>query len=237
MCLPLSIIIPTFNEEHFLPALLFSLQRQSVLPKEIIAADAFSIDNTRAIAKSFGCKIVDGGLPAKARNNGARQATGQILLFLDADVVLPAYFLENTVKEMSVRRLDVASCFVTPRSNLKIDKFLHQFANQYMRLTQKFHPHVPGFCIFVNKDTHHAIKGFDETLVLAEDHDYVRRAKKIGKLGYLKSYKIPVSVRRLSEDGRIKIALKYIAIELHLIFLGQVRQKLFSYNFGNHLKP
>lgn len=219
-----------------MPTLLSSLKRQSVTPEEIIVADAFSIDKTRAVAKEFDCKVVNGGLPAIARNNGAKKSRCPILLFLDSDVMLPPRFLEKTIKEMTDRKLDIASCFVTPRSNLKIDKFLHRFANEYMKLTQKFHPHIPGFCIFVKKDIHSAISGFDETLILAEDHDYVRRAKKVGKFGYLKSYKIPVSVRRLSRDGRITIALKYIAIELHLIFIGQIRKNIFNYRFGHYYK-
>lgn len=233
MKLPVSIIIPAFNEGGFLPKLLISIQKQSAQPQEIIVADAFSVDNTKEVAKTFKCKLVKGGLPAKARNNGAKKATQPILLFLDADVILPPFFLEKTYKEMDERKLDIASCFVTPKSNLKIDKFLHRFANQYMRLTQKFHPHVPGFCIFVKKESHFAIGGFDESLVLAEDHDYVSRAKNVGKFGYLKSYKIPVSVRRLTKDGRIKIALKYIAIELHLIFIGKIKSNIFNYRFGH----
>ncbi len=234
MTLPISIIIPTFNEERFLPKLLTSLKRQSVLPQEIIVADAFSIDHTREIAKSYGCKIVNGGLPSISRNSGARKATEEILLFLDADVVLPPYFLEKTIKEMTERKLDITSCFVTPKSNLRIDKILHQLANQYMKLTQEFYPHIPGFCIFVKRNVHISIKGFDESLILAEDHDYVKRAKKISKFGYLKSYKIPVSVRRLSKDGRIRIALKYIAIELHLIFIGKIKNNIFNYKFGHY---
>lgn len=233
MKLPISIIIPAFNEGHYLPKLLKSIQKQSILPKEITVADAFSVDNTKEIAKAFNCKLVTGGLPAKSRNNGAKKATQPILLFLDADVVLPPHFLEKTFKEMTERKLDIASCFVTPKSNLKIDKFLHQFVNQYMGLTQKFYPHIPGLCIFVKKEIHIKIQGFDENLVLAEDHDYVKRAKNIGKFGYLKSFKIPVSVRRLTKDGRIKIALKYIAIELHLIFIGKIRNNIFNYKFGH----
>lgn len=232
MTLPVSIIIPTFNEERFLPKLLASLENQSVLPKEIIVTDAFSVDNTREIAKSFGCKVVDGGLPAKARNNGAKYATEQIILFLDSDVVLPPYFLEKTIKEMTERNLDITSCFISPRSNLRIDQVLHHLANQYLKLTQKFYPHIPGFCIFVKKDIHRKINGFDESLVLAEDHDYVSRAKKIGKFSYLKSYKIPVSVRRLSRDGRLRLSLKYIAVELHLLFIGKIRTDIFKYRFG-----
>ncbi len=232
MNLPVSIIIPTFNEERFLPKLLISLKRQSRAPQEIIVADAFSVDKTREIAKSFGCKVIDGGLPAKARNNGAEYAKEPLLLFLDSDVVLPAHFLEKTIKEISTHRLDIASCFVSPKSDLKIDKFLHHFANHYLNLTQKFYPHIPGFCIFVKKDVHQMINGFDESLILAEDHDYVARAKKIGRFSYLKSYKIPVSVRRLSRDGRLKVALKYIAVELHLLFIGKIRKDIFKYRFG-----
>lgn len=216
-----------------MPKLLTSLGRQSIAPKEIIVADAFSIDKTRGIAKAFGCRIVDGGLPAQARNNGAKKATEPILLFLDADVVLPPFFLEQTVAEMSIRNLDITSCFISPRSSLKMDKILHSFANNYMRFTQKFHPHIPGCCIFVKKDLHQKISGFDESIVMAEDHDYVKRAKKFGKFSYLKCYKIPVSVRRLSKEGRVRIALKYIAVELHLIFRGKIRKNIFNYNFDH----
>lgn len=231
MNLPVSIIIPTFNEARFLPKLLKSLKHQSVRPEEIIVADAFSQDKTRSIAKAFGCKIVNGGLPAKARNNGAKHAKGSILLFLDSDVVLPPLFLQETIAEMDNKKLDITSCFVTPRSSLKIDKILHSFANNYMRFTQKFHPHIPGCCIFVKKQLHQKIYGFDESIVLAEDHDYLKRAKKIGKFAYLKCNKVPISVRRLSKEGRIKIALKYIAIELHLFFLGKIHRDIFHYNF------
>lgn len=234
MKLPLTIIVPTLNEERYLPKLLSSIQNQTVLPKEIIVADAFSADHTRSIARSFNCRLVDGGLPARARNNGAKLATQPILLFLDADVILPPSFLEKTIGEMIRRQLDIASCFVTPRSPLTIDRLLHQFANHYLKLTQKFYPRINGFCIFVKKDTHEELLGFDESLFLAEDHDYVRRAKKVGQFAYLKSYKIPVSVRRLSEDGRLKIVLKYIAIELHQIFLGKVRTNIFNYRFGHY---
>lgn len=234
--LPISIIIPTFNEEKYLPKLLQSIKKQTNQPCEIIVSDAYSSDKTREVAKKNGAKVITGGLPSVARNNGAKVAKCPVLIFLDADVVLPPSFLEKTYAEMEKRNLSIASCFITPRSNKTVDRLLHQFANQYMKLTEKFYPHIPGFCIFIKKETHNAINGFDETLILAEDHDYVRRAKKFGKFAYLKSYKIPVSVRRLSEDGRIKLSLKYIAIELHLIFIGKIRKDIFNYKFGNHFR-
>jgi glycosyltransferase involved in cell wall biosynthesis len=236
MKLPISIIIPTFNEEQYLPKLLRSIEAQTVQPTEIIVVDAYSVDTTRKIANSYNCKVIDGGVPAKARNLGAKIASQPILLFLDADVILPKAFLEKTIKEMTNRNLDIASCYIAPISHLKIDSWLHTIANYYIKMTSQFHPHVPGFCIFVKKTLHDRIKGFDETLILAEDHDYVRRGQKVGEFAYLESYKIPVSVRRLAEEGRVNVALKYVAVELHLLFLGKVRKSFLSYKFGEHFK-
>ncbi len=92
----LSIIIPTFNEEECLPLLLKQIKKQSFKDFEIIVADAYSKDRTVEIAKSFGCKTVKGGLPAKGRNQGAKAAQGDIFLFMDADnIFLPQDFLEQ----------------------------------------------------------------------------------------------------------------------------------------------
>lgn len=231
-----SIIIPTFNEEEYLPKLLFSLQKQTLQPKEIIVCDAYSTDDTRQIAKLYGCKVIEGGRPAHARNSGASVATGDILLFLDADVVLPTTFLEKTLTEFEHRRLDIASCYVTPLSTLTVDHMLHSVVNYYMRFTSQFYPHIPGFCIFVKKTIHNKINGFNEELLLAEDHDYVNRAQQHGKFSYLTCYKIPVSVRRLAEEGRLRVALKYIAIEVHLFLLGSIKENIFQYDFGKHYK-
>ena len=232
----LTIVIPTFNEEEFLPSLLDSLKKQTFQPEEVIVSDAFSTDTTRRIAALYGCKIIDGGRPAHARNKGADIAKGNIVLFLDADVVLPKNFLKDTIFEFEKRNLDIASCFVTPLSNLTVDHMLHSLVNYYIKLTSEFYPHLPGFCVFVRKSVHNKIKGFDEELLLAEDHDYVQRAKQFGKFAFLNAYKVPVSVRRLSEEGRFKIALKYVAIEIHLFLLGHIRENIFEYDFGKHHK-
>jgi glycosyltransferase involved in cell wall biosynthesis len=77
----ISIIIPTKNEETCLPKLLDSIKSQDFPDYEIIIADANSTDKTREIAKSYGCIVVDGGLPAVGRNRGAEVANGEILLF------------------------------------------------------------------------------------------------------------------------------------------------------------
>lgn len=232
-----SIVIPTFNEEEYLPKLLESIKKQTIKPFEIIVADAFSTDNTRSIAKLYKCKIVNGGLPAKARNEGAKVAKGNLLLFLDADVILPKNFLKNTLAEFSAKNLDIASCYMDPITKEKMEHMLFSLANFYFKFTKSFYPHIPGFCIFIKKHIHQKIKGFNEELFTAEDHDYVQRAEKFGKFAYLKTYKIPVSVRRMSKEGRVKLIVKYAIVELHMILLGNVKHSIFHYEYGQYKKP
>jgi len=66
-----SIIIPALNEEKTLPVLLDSIKAQDFSDYEVIVADANSKDRTREIAAEYGCRVVDGGLPAVGRNAGA----------------------------------------------------------------------------------------------------------------------------------------------------------------------
>lgn len=231
----LSIVIPTKNEEEYLPKLLESIKHQTVQPTEIIVADAQSTDKTPEIARSYGAKVVEGGMPSVGRNLGAKHATGDLILFLDADVELrDPTFLEKSIKEFNNRRLGLATCDVFPLSDAYIDHFLHKAYNKYVRAWGSLFPHAPGFCMLVKREGHNKIMGFDESVVFCEDHDYARRFKRVGRFGLLKSTKIPVSIRRLDRDGRLKIAIKYLLAELHLAFVGPIRSNKFNYTFGHN---
>jgi 4,4'-diaponeurosporenoate glycosyltransferase len=87
-----SIIIPARNEERNLPTLLRSLTSQSVRPREIVVVDDDSTDRTAEIARQFGATVVSSQpLPDGWRGKtwacwqGARVASGDLLLFVDAD--------------------------------------------------------------------------------------------------------------------------------------------------------
>jgi glycosyltransferase involved in cell wall biosynthesis len=84
-----TVIVPAYNAAGTLRACLTSVRASDYDGRvEIIVVDDCSTDQTRAIAKDLGCRVIcrgaNGG-PARARNAGARAATGDILLFLDAD--------------------------------------------------------------------------------------------------------------------------------------------------------
>ncbi len=229
----LAIVIPTKNEEQFLPILFASIQEQTLQPNEIIIADAGSTDKTRTIAQSFGARVVEGGLPGPGRNRGAAVVTSDIILFLDADVILQQKtFLEEALREFEARSLDIATAdIVLPRGGL-YDQATHRFYNAYARFCGSLYPHAPGFCIFVRRSLHEAIGGFDETVQFCEDHEYAHRAAKKGTFGFLDSVRIAVTTRRQERDGRFVMAIKYIFAEIHTLLLGPIRHDKFKYGFG-----
>ena len=85
----LSIIIPTLNEEKYLPLLLESIKKQNFSDYEIILADAGSTDKTLEIAKKYNCKIIPGGCRQKEETKELKLLKEILLFFLDADVSFP----------------------------------------------------------------------------------------------------------------------------------------------------
>lgn len=92
-----SIIIPVFNEEKVIDKCLESLKTQSFKEIEIIIIDDGSTDQTREIVKKFEVKFLKQNHlgPAVARNLGAKNAAGEILVFVDADMVFDKNFIDK----------------------------------------------------------------------------------------------------------------------------------------------
>lgn len=225
----LSIIIISKNEEEFLPRLLKSIKKQTFKEYELILSDAESTDKTRTIAKRYGCKIIKGGLPSIGRNNGAKIAKNDLLLFLDSDVKLPINFLKKTVNEFKKRNLVTATPIYKPMTKKFIDKIFYKIYNTWAVFTQKFDPHSAGICIFSKKTTFNKLKGFKERLLMGEDHDFVKRSIKFGKFRILKSEVILVDVRRLDIEGRWMLAGKYLKGLIYRTFKGEMYKLPFKY--------
>ena len=230
----ISIIIPTLNEEEYLPKLLGSIHQQRFKDLEIIVADAGSKDRTVQIAKAHGCKVTSGGLPGKGRNEGARVAKGEVLFFIDADATLPPHFFERFLREFDRRKLDVAGCAMKLPGKKKLYRVFEKMFTLYFRATERFYPHASN-CIVVKRWLHEKIGGFDETMKLGEDFFYVRSAAKHGKFGFIPSLSFYVSPRRAEEDMK-KIITQYFLAEMYMTFIGPIRTDLFKYRFDHDSK-
>ena len=227
----LSIIIPTYNEEEYLPVLLESIKQQDFRDYEIIVADANSKDNTVKIAEEYGCIVVEGGMPAVGRNNGAKVAKGEYLLFLDSDLKLTEDYLAKVIYEFKMERLGIAITQMKPLSKKTEDKILHDLANLFMISVEKIKPHGAGcYGIIAKRELHECCGGFDEELTFGEDTEYIERLAKKERFKVLRNAKIGVSTRRLEEEGLATLAKQYGKSTVN-DFLG-IRTEASDLNYG-----
>ena len=227
----LSIIIPTYNEEEYLPVLLESIKQQDFSDYEIIVADADSKDNTVKIAEEYGCIVVEGGMPAVGRNNGAKVAKGDYLLFLDSDLKLTEDYLAKVIYEFKMERLGIAITQMKPLSKKTEDKLLHDLANLFMISVEKIKPHGAGcYGIIAKRELHERCGGFNEELTFGEDTEYIERLAKKERFKVLRNAKIGVSTRRLEEEGLATLAKQYGESTVN-DFLG-IRTEASDLNYG-----
>ena len=105
----LTIIIPAFNEDAYLASTLDSIQAavpqlrtSSTVDIKVIVVDNNSKDATAAVARDKGAAVVNEPVQgiSRARNAGARHVEGDVLVFVDADVIVPPTLLESIHETM-----------------------------------------------------------------------------------------------------------------------------------------
>jgi len=167
------------------------------------------------------------------RNKGTEAANGDLLLFLDADVILPKNFFTKALKEFQERNLDVVTFCLEPQTEKKTKKILFElFYNLPILIFEKILSHASQ-AILVKKALHKHIGGFDQQIKFAEDHSYVRKAKKFGRYGILKSTRVLSSLRRFEKEGWLPLYLKYILADFYTVFFGDIKKDIFKYEFGH----
>lgn len=171
----LSVVIPTKNEAANIAACIHAFDgvRGRV---EIIVVDNASTDETPAIAAKLGAHVFAQGPERCAqRNRGAREATGDVLLFVDADMTLPAATVGEILSRCSPDRQTGATrplpCLYIPET--RVGKGLRLAARDFER------SFYDGTCIdglrVIPRALFEQVGGYDESLVACEDWDLDRR--------------------------------------------------------------
>jgi GT2 family glycosyltransferase len=135
----LSIIVPAYNNPNDLLACLAALGASSGPDSEIIVVDDGSTDEIRSVATTMGVKVLrlpKNLGPSSARNHGARHATGDVLLFVDSDIVA-APAAVNSLIQVLERDPSVAAVFGSydnrPRAKGVVSQYrnlLHHYVHQ-----------------------------------------------------------------------------------------------------------
>lgn len=127
----ISVVINTYNAEKFLKRVLDSVKDFD----EIVVCDMESTDNTVAIAKEYGCKVVvfpkgDCTIVEPARNFAIQSATMKWVLVLDADELVTPELKEYLYEHISHK--DAAEGLWIPRKNYFMGRFMHCFYPDYI---------------------------------------------------------------------------------------------------------
>ena len=182
----ISIIVPAYNEERYIGLTLGSIKQaqhlllnEKGIPAEIIVVDNDSTDSTANIALSLEAQVIKEPTHnvAKVRNVGAARANGNILVFVDADVIVPPELLCRIHEAMS----DEMCLGGAVDTNYQPDKFSVKVYLRMWRLVGRFAGMAQGATQFCRKDIYASLHGYDETLYMGEDVDFYWRLKRFAK--------------------------------------------------------
>jgi glycosyltransferase involved in cell wall biosynthesis len=209
-----SVIIPAYNEEQFLPETLRRIGKSLTLaacPSEIIVVNNDSLDETRDVAEALGAQVVH----AKehnisiVRNAGAKNATGDVLIFIDADTLV-----HETLFQKITAALQDEKCFGGAVA-VEYGDFKRSWMKFYL-MGWKFWGSVfnmkQGAAQFCRKPVFEELAGYDPTIFIGEDIEFYWRLSKLAKqndgyLYFVNHPKVITSARRFNKMRLWKILL------------------------------
>ena len=231
-----SLIIPAYNEEAYIGATLESVKRAarhafSGKPAiEMIVVDNASTDGTAAVAASYATKLVPESQRnvARARNAGASAATADVLVFLDADTLVPESFFSCIAEIMRDARCLGGSADINHRPK-------RRWVHGYLALWRSFGRiagMAQGAAQFSRRDAFASVGGYDERLFMGEDVDFYWRLRNFAKRGgelravHLRVAGQPVaaafrSVARMA-DPRVDKSVVYLVVPTPKVSMGRM---------------
>jgi peptidoglycan/xylan/chitin deacetylase (PgdA/CDA1 family) len=235
----ISVIIPARNEEKYIEFCVKSVKSQDFGDYEMIVVDNGSTDKTSEIARKLGANVVFEprvGLP-QARETGRRTANSEILLYIDADTVIPPSYLSK-VAEFFENHTEIAAItnpFFFYDGNWKTNIFI-KFAFKaacplYYKILDAFHlpKLVLGGSFAVRKHILEKIGGFNTNIKFyGEDTDISMRISKEGSIAFLPDLYTLTSARRYINQGFLKTQAIYLFNHFYILFSNHLPTKLFN---------
>lgn len=217
----ISFVIPAHNEEDYLPSCLTSLRAEierngAGYEIEVIVVDNASDDRTADIARGYGVRVVHEEIKgsSRARQTGLREATGDIVAFLDADTrVLPEWL--PTFVSYFARKKTVAVS--GPYRFYDFPKEWRGFAWPTTVVGGKIAHALTGCMVWggnmaIRRDALLAVGGFNPRIKFyGEDIDIARRLSKVGRVVFTEKMVIEASARRFQSLGVLTTAGIYTA--------------------------
>ena len=185
----ISIIIPCYNASDVIECCLDQIIQSTNKNYEIICVDDCSTDNTIEVIKNYK-KVIT--IPLKknqgaavSRNVGVKKAKGNILLFIDSDVILNKNTIEMILLSFKKTKADSIVAIYSEKHPYK--GIVSNYKNLHLRYTRLIMPervHIfDGSCVAIKKEVFNAVGGFDENIRILAGEDW-DLASKIYSYGY-----------------------------------------------------
>lgn len=182
----ISVIVPAYNEEKYLCETLQRIQRakqflleRAAVATEVIVVDNGSTDSTSDVAKSCGASVVEEPQHniARVRNAGASASKGDVLVFVDADTIVPEQLLWRINEVMTS-----PACFGgAVDTNSRPSKTLVSTYLKLWKVVGRLAGMAQGATQFCRRDVFVSLNGYDESIYLGEDVEFHWRMKRIAK--------------------------------------------------------
>ena len=197
----ISFIVPAHNEERLLGRTLVAIHDAAAgigQPYEVIVVDDASEDLTSAVAAQHGARIerVEYRQISRTRNAGARIASGDPLIFVDADTVISSRVLRGTLE--AIKRGAVGG-----GARLTVDGWIPLYGRMLLTITgvvMRTADLIAGCYFFCTRAAFDAAGGFDESVYAAEELVLSRRLARIGWIAILDA-PVVTSGRKLREHS------------------------------------
>ncbi|MCP9492980.1 MAG: glycosyltransferase [Pyrinomonadaceae bacterium MAG19_C2-C3] len=209
-----SVIIPAYNEEQCLPETLERISKAlsiAACPSEIIVVDNDSQDGTKQIAEAFGAKVLleEEHNISRVRNTGAENSIGDILIFIDADTLVPDTLFQKITAVMDDEKCLGGAVAVGyggfERDWMKFYLMGWAFWGKFFNMAQ-------GAAQFCRKSVFNKLEGYDQTIFMGEDVEFYWRLSKFAKrneghLHFIEHPKVTTSTRRFDKMSLMKTFL------------------------------
>ncbi len=224
----ISLIIPAYNEEEYLPACLDAVMRH-VADKvhEIIVVDNNSTDGTRAVVERYPAVRYlfepEKGI-TRARQCGYLGASGDILAFVDADTRPPAGWIEQVAEHFAAQ--PGLACLSGPYSFYDLSGLRNAVSTIWFRVARPL-TRLTGYLMVggnfaIRRDVLDKMGGFDRSIEFyGEDVDIAKRASRHGTMLFSPRFVMPTSGRRMARQGFARTAGIYLANYVSIALRGK----------------
>jgi glycosyltransferase involved in cell wall biosynthesis len=202
----ISIVIPALNEEKYLSDCLNSIKNQDWDGDyEIIVVDNGSADNTATIAARHGATVI--ACPKRgvvyARQAGAEQARGDIVVQVDADTIYPPGWLTRIARHFAAYPDSAALAgryvYLKPVRWTPIERAFRKYLNKAGRLVFRWPPSVSGANFAFRRTAFVQAQGYDPASLYPDQWGIARRLSRFGRVRYDDKSVVATSPRRVAK--------------------------------------